>query len=313
MKLPRLLLDARKEALKRDYIVKSCAVFATVIFPVAEGLLRSLKPQKDTQLWWAFFISIAILHLLTVAVTIVKVKDIQRYYFEFTDVAEELKNSKDRTASLEDQTASLQHAGVVLKNSIGQLQRVLQELPTKNPLTYADIETYLNRMFQAFDLEKEAVFSYRAGISLFNLVIYLFDDRQNQLVVLKRWHDNRIPVQNRPWTPPKGHVGFTFAARPGQTYFNPDISTHPELWVGTEEDKKYYRATISTPICYQGLDENRFRGVLTITSNVAGQFNLATHTIILETITKMLTIFFNATTLSNQKMISLKQTAVATG
>jgi len=41
-------------------------------------------------------------------------------------------------------------------------------------------------MFQAFQLEKENVFAYRAGISMFNLVIYLFDDRPNQLVVLKR-------------------------------------------------------------------------------------------------------------------------------
>jgi len=101
--------------------------------PIAEGLLVASNPKRHS-LWLAFFISVAILHFLTVVVTLLKVIDIQRYYFEFNDIAEELKISKERVASLEEQTASLQHAGVALKNSIDQLQRVPRNYLPRTPL-----------------------------------------------------------------------------------------------------------------------------------------------------------------------------------
>src|SRR5579864_175418 len=217
MAVSKLLADALKEALKRDYIVKGCAVFATILFPVGEGLMRTFKPQKDAGLWWAFFLSVVFLHLLTVMVTLLKVVDIQRYYFEFTEVEEGLRNAVGKIRALEEQTTNLNHAVVALKNSIDQLQRVLLEFPGKTGLSHEDIDSALDRIFRVFEVEKESVFGYRTAVSLFNMVVYLHESSANELKVFKRWYDPRIPAKNRPWKPPMGHVGYTFATKPGQT------------------------------------------------------------------------------------------------
>lgn len=167
-----------------------------------------------------------------------------------------------------------------------------EPLPLHNSLDVL-MDKHLTNLLWPLIVNKGDLFSYQEP-SLYNIALYRYDEKSDRLKVVKRFHDERIPIQNRDWKPGIGHVGMTFLNKVIKCC--PNIQDSTELTDESERDSKYYCSFISVPIlaCEDNeRTDNNPHGVLVLTSAMENQFSLRRDQFFLQAISKMLAVYFD--------------------
>lgn len=192
-----------------------------------------------------------------------------------------------------------------LDKAVGDLSKHLSGSPL--PLVDSEealLEKHLNDLLWPLIVDKGSLFDYEEA-SLYNVALYVYNYESDKLDVKMRFHDERIMIQNRSWSPGMGHVGMAFLHK--EIKCCPDIEQSTELRSKSEHDYKTYRSFISVPIIACEDNENtetRPHGVLVLTSAKENQFELQRDQMFLLTISKLLSIYLDKYEHA-KKMVSL--------
>lgn len=132
------------------------------------------------------------------------------------------------------------------------------------------------------------------GDSLYNIALYLYDKKSDDLFIAWRKHDDRMTTSNRRWKPGFGHVGLTFVQQ--EAKICRDILESSELAnSATSEptDKQRYRSFLSIPIndSCNTHDGKKPLGVLVFTSSHVAQFDWERDKFFALTAAKLLSIY----------------------
>lgn len=162
---------------------------------------------------------------------------------------------------------------------------------------WKEITASLAPILQPLVVEREALFSFESE-SKYNIALYFYDEVADELSVVWRDCDSRLPQRNRSWKPGHGHIGLAFLHK--ETKLCPDIQTSSELNSSySQGDSANYRSFMSIPILRcddDGKINNIMKplGVLVLTSANPNQFIKERDFQFLSIISKHLAIYLAA-------------------
>lgn len=227
--------------------------------------------------------------------THVEVSDLYDKYNKQVAIYNKLRENYDYQTGLNiSQRTVLYLISSELDKAIGELSKHISESPI--PLVDGETalsEKHLNDLLWPLVVDKGNLFNYNES-SLYNLALYVYDIESDKLNVKTRFHDERIAIQNRSWSPGMGHVGMAFLHK--EIKCCPDIDLSTELRSKSEHDHKTYRSFISVPIiaCEDNEHtETKPHGVLVLTSANVKQFELQRDQMFLLTVSKLLSIYLD--------------------
>jgi hypothetical protein len=137
------------------------------------------------------------------------------------------------------------------------------------------------------------LFGY-TGESLYNMALYMYDKKDDDLFIIWRRHDDRMSTSNRRWKPGLGHVGLAFVQQEAKICHDIFMSTElANSSTNDESDKAKYRSFLSIPITDSFGNNNGGKplGVLVFTSSSVGQFDWERDRFFTLTIAKLLSIY----------------------
>lgn len=320
--LQSFMSKANQNNFYSDKIVSNVLLFSniwtTLVAPILIGIGISYiygLSTNDSISWsiWLLIIIFALIHLsvsylvhqnnskFTLYSEAISLKT--EYDKNMKEVRDELAKYKKAYRELSDlfsnQRTTLYILAHVVDNAIGNINRLEAEQCT---LSIEEYDLLVNKdlgsMIRPFILEREALFGYTSP-SLYNVALYSYDEKSDNLNVLIRDCDNRLRRRNRSWKPGHGHVGLAFLHK--QIKICPDIILSNELAkdAGILGDNTRYRSFISIPIlrCNDDGDVNNGEqpfGVLVLTSAIAEQFNENRDLQFLSTVAKVFAIYLAA-------------------
>lgn len=236
------------------------------VFILAVPYLRDYIKPIDTEGKLTFVLMC--LHLLLGSISIYisyKIKDLIRLT-KLDQIEQECESYKLKVSEQQAFIARLASYPFALQWSITILNEIIHD-NSKIKNTKEGIEKLLEPLVQA----RASILGYQ-GDDLYNIAVYLFNDKSGELEILYRTNDNRIVTHGRNWKPPFGHVGYAYATNTLLI-----TSNFPEESILSEDtrfssDKEYYASFISAPIPGVHNDGNPL-GVLVITSSRSDQFD----------------------------------------
>ncbi|ALS32739.1 hypothetical protein PTRA_a1541 [Pseudoalteromonas translucida KMM 520] len=198
-----------------------------------------------------------------------------------------------------NQISSLYLSAHATDIAIGDLKKM--EIDDKN-VTEDDfwnkVTTSLSPILQPLIIERESLFGFKSE-GKYNVALYFYDADDDDLGIVWRDCDSRLPQRNRNWKPGHGHVGLAFLHK--EAKFCPDITMSSELNPSyTSSDGSNYRSFISIPIlrCDDNGEmlENDMKplGVLVLTSAKPEQFIKERDLRFLTIISKHLAIYLSS-------------------
>jgi hypothetical protein len=136
------------------------------------------------------------------------------------------------------------------------------------------------------------LFGYK-GDSLYNMALYMYDKKDDDLFIVWRRHDDRLSTSNRRWKPGLGHVGLAFVQQEAKICHDIFQSTELANPSNSDADKAKYRSFLSLPITdsFGNTDGKKPLGVLVFTSSSVGQFDWERDKFFTLTIAKLLSIY----------------------
>lgn len=287
------------------------SLVAPILIGIFTAVIFSSKKLEGLPfiMWIVMGVVVVLVHLFLVWVNVKYSSKVSLY----TDVVE-LKNEKEtEIESLRRQLAKEKHLVRIMSNiytnqissvyltsfatdmAVGQLKQLYlnKEILSENEIWNMATEA-IGLMLTPLVMEREALFEFESG-SKYNVALYFYDSDEEQLHVVWRDCDSRLPKRNRNWKPGHGHVGLAFLHK--EPKISPDITTSDELAPSYDEsDSSNYRSFISIPIlnCDDNgeLDNGQLPlGVLVLTSATKAQFRADRDLKFLTIITKNLAIY----------------------
>lgn len=292
-------------------------VFATVIAPLIEVIATFVLSQgggfsNPAVLYGTlFFVLFVILHF--VSAFLVFYNDSTNYSLLLSQkrLKKKLKIRKRQNSDLISGIKSLVNTLEIFKYITGGVNFLNSVKLQEKTLKVQQIKDLLERLLNPIYTRRHEIFE-TDGDDLLNMVIYLFNEDDNELQLFFRRADDRIPKKNRSWKVGFGHIGKTFLYK--QALICTDVkltkaSINETFGMTTENDDRYYRSFISVPILRsndngEDSDDVPPIGVLAFTSSKADHFTKAEHESFLWILSNLLSIFFESAeqTLTTEKL-----------
>ncbi|PSW57085.1 GAF domain-containing protein [Photobacterium leiognathi] len=303
-----------------EYLGTFSAIWMTLIAPIIVGIFIShwFSLPKGETIKPVVIVFAAIFTIVHLFLSYLEIKSKKRNhthgevtivydkYNEQVSTYNRLRDVYDYNCSLNiSQKTATYLVSNELDKAVGELSKYLSSSPL--PLVDSEevlLEKHLNDLLWPLIVDKGSLFDYEES-SLYNIALYVYNDESDKLDVKMRFHDERIRIQNRSWSPGMGHVGMAFLHK--EIKCCPDIEQSTELSSKSEHDYKTYRSFISVPIiaCEDNEStEARPHGVLVLTSAKENQFELQRDQMFLLTISKLFSIYLDKYE-HTKKMISL--------
>ncbi|WP_095047624.1 GAF domain-containing protein [Pseudomonas sp. Irchel s3h9] len=277
-----------------------CAnTWMTLAAPLIIGLLASkifgTTPIDNTE--WVLYGVAALIHLkfawsmfeaankksLSIAVDEILEKN-EKYKNEIIPKAEQLF---EKSAA---QQSVIYLMTLELEARIEELNTVPENGLLRN--RWKNWEKGLQAMLWHIAKHRTQLFGYKAD-SLYNMALYLYDAKSDELFIAWRKHDDRLATSNRRWKPGVGHVGLAFAQREAKICH--DILTSSELATSASNepiDKTKYRSFMSIPVSDTcNTNGKKPLGVLVFTSSHTNQFDWELDKFFALTTAKLLSIY----------------------
>lgn len=314
-KLEKLASAAKKNNDITEKIVERTIAFAqlwfTLIAPLIIGIIATfLTSENDVSyIVWVFVASLGLIHLFLTYLNH-KYTSKQSLYAEIVEMKkhkdEEVSDLRSKLAhsilnlrQIEDinsnQITSLHFSAHATDMAIGYLKRIEERQNKVKEAEFWDaFSNSLSPILQPLVIEREALFGFKSE-SKYNIALYFYDNENDELGIVWRDCDSRLPQRNRKWKPGHGHVGLAFLHK--ETKFCPDIRMSTELTPSyTRGDNDNYRSFISIPILRcedNGSIQNSLKplGVLVLTSAHPEQFHKERDLQFLTIISKYLAIY----------------------
>jgi len=150
----------------------------------------------------------------------------------------------------------------------------------------------LHKILSGLVKYRHELFGY-GGQDLYNICLYAYDRKNDELIIRWRQCDDRLQTSNRSWKPGAGHVGLTFILNELKICHDIYESTELSNSALGPKDKAKYRSFLSVPIkdSSKVLTSGKPLGVLVFTSNARGQFSLDRDKLFALTAAKIISIY----------------------
>lgn len=288
-------------------------IWTSLIAPFAIGWSISyyfgLAGNPASNVFWVFVVVFIIVHFFT---SLFLYYNSKKYslFSEETELVDELQETRNELAKYKHgfekmsefyvtQLSALHLSAYALDNAIGDLEKFKRELDTDQAIPpnefWESVREHLKSLIQPLIQERERLFGYTSE-NLYNIALYIFDEKSDSLFLVHRDCDSRIPRKDRTWKPGHGHIGLAFLHK--EAKICPDVRLSNELTKFSESDSKHYRSFISIPILRctdDGSVDNQLQplGVIVLTSAHADQFDQGRDLGFLTTLAKLLAIYLS--------------------
>lgn len=273
----------------------------TLISPIIIGLCISklFSANNDFTLTESFFAAIAIAIHIILALILYKAGARHINAIEIDQVADENQHLKQdvipKAKKLFTTTTTQQSVIYLMTLELEYRIAEINAQPTDHPMDIRleNWKSGLNVILGHLAQYRSPLFGYD-GDSLYNMALYLYNRKTDDLGIIWRMHDDRMITSNRRWKPGFGHVGLAFVQQEAKICH--DIFESTELAnssTSEPEDQAKYRSFLSIPITdYFGSDAGKKPlGVLVFTSSSPGQFDWERDKFFTLTIAKLLSIY----------------------
>lgn len=154
------------------------------------------------------------------------------------------------------------------------------------------LQDFFDTILSYLSIHREVLFSF-VSESRYNIALYIYDNRNQELQVASRRCDDRIIRKDRSWKPGFGHVGLTHLHK--ELKICPDITKSNELKITNPSDKRNYCSFISVPILTynESNSDNECLGVLVLTSAQPEQFSLERDKDFLQNIASLIAVYLD--------------------
>ena len=252
-------------------------LLATVVFPIAEAVLRQVQAVPTYVLPAIYSVHVLVgaygLFGLNKIKDFIRLADLDEIEQQVKEYQEKLDDKAEESHNLEHGLTTLVSHSVAVQASLSVLQSLLTSDLSSDQTDEKGIERLLAPLIQ---LRTEAL-GFTAD-DLYNLAVYIYDEKQNLLRLRYRDCDNRIRRQDRSWRPGTGHVGLAFTQN--RTIITENVADAPDiLGPYVDTDNNQYVSIISTPIFSTLIGTAVPMGVLVITSDREGHFDRAYQTL----------------------------------
>lgn len=263
--------------------IKGFQIIVGGILPILEGILINLATGAGaSSAWWKILFGIGLLHITLLIIILVIETPLPQFLIQFDELAHKINELSTERNIYKMYTS-------VFSEVVTASQASLLELRHSGTESLAEIIASV--LLPWIELRTE-IFLFQEGDAFYNFAIYLQKaDDPNWLEVFYRECDSRLQTQNRSWQSGDGHVGQCFLLKK-TIFLNLSEGSESLDFVATsqprEEDRKYYRSMVATPISIS----NEIKGVFIITSSKRDQFVKELHAPIVEVVGLLLSQAF---------------------
>jgi len=265
-------------------------VWAAILAPLIEAILVNVYTGSTTVPSYLHFIAtvVGITHFISFLLLLYMESKDDDALADILETKRSLRLIQKENTEIKEQLIQRHRTGEIVQLMSFAVKFFISEKLEGLECSPALTKKRCEKMLEPLIHYRTEIFRLSAN-SLFNLAIYLYDEKEGTLKIFHRYHDDRLTTSNRSWEPGFGHVGRAFLHE--KMYICDDMAKYPDYSVnGSPTDKKYYRSFASIPLHLEANGKKPI-GVLVLTSNQVNEFDAPVYANTLLIIAQLVTIF----------------------